>query len=241
MRNYYYLSQLDESPYRLSISDALHLGSTERLVIYAFVPEQIAIKVEDIDEWNLVNSVYLGIPGYLTGALEREVIKAQSPLSDPKDSLTVLRQHHTLNRATIADKYAGLTAFPTLEPREPFYISVSHPNERDLRRPGSDYTVCLADLLVWTEDLDRLVKYDHIQRHSSTENRGVPADDDRQDYPPDLDALVIAWRKWWKNANRHDRSTHPKKDTVKSWLIEQGLSDRTADAGATIITPDWKK
>jgi hypothetical protein len=64
---------------------------------------------------------------------------------------------------------------------------------------------------------------------------------DRQDYPPDLDALVTAWRKWWKNADRHDRSTHPKKPAVKNWLIEQGLSDKTADAGATIITPDWKK
>lgn len=70
---------------------------------------------------------------------------------------------------------------------------------------------------------------------------GNEEDTDRQDYPTNLDALVTAWRKWWKNADHHDRSTHPKKDNVKSWLTEQGLSDRTADAGATIITPDWKK
>jgi hypothetical protein len=72
-------------------------------------------------------------------------------------------------------------------------------------------------------------------------DQDTPLNNDHQDYPPHLEALILAWRKRWKNADRHDRSTHPKKDTVKSWLIEQGLSDRTADAGATIITPDWKK
>lgn len=64
---------------------------------------------------------------------------------------------------------------------------------------------------------------------------------ERQDYPANLDALITAWRKHWKNADRNDSSTHSKKPDVKKWLMNQGFSDKTADAGATIITPDWKK
>jgi len=67
----------------------------------------------------------------------------------------------------------------------------------------------------------------------------VPADDDRKEYPPHLEALILAWRKNWKNADPTDRSTCPKKESVKGWLMEQGLSAKNADAGATIIKPQW--
>jgi hypothetical protein len=90
---------------------------------------------------------------------------------------------------------------------------------------------------VLADDLDELLTLEVSEAPTLSQT----TTSDHQDYPPHLEALILAWRKNWKNADRHDRSTHPKKDTVKSWLIEQGLSDRTADAGATIITPDWKK
>lgn len=63
----------------------------------------------------------------------------------------------------------------------------------------------------------------------------------RHEYPPHLDCLVTAWRRFWKNADRLDRDTWPKKAIVEEWLIDQGLSGKTADSGATIITPDWGK
>lgn len=62
---------------------------------------------------------------------------------------------------------------------------------------------------------------------------------EHHEYPPQLEALTLAWRKNWKNADPTDRSGCPKKDSVKAWLIEQGLSAKNADAGATIIKPQW--
>jgi len=66
-----------------------------------------------------------------------------------------------------------------------------------------------------------------------------PANTERQDYPPQLEALTLAWRKNWKNADPTDRSTCPKKESVKDWLMGQGFSAKNADAGATIIKPQW--
>ncbi len=88
-----------------------------------------------------------------------------------------------------------------------------------------------------------VIRRDELQRFADSLNKLATrnTDSDRQEYPPDLDILVTAWKKWWKNVDRRDRSSYPAKVTVKNWLMEQGLSDKTADAGATIITPEWKK
>lgn len=66
-------------------------------------------------------------------------------------------------------------------------------------------------------------------------------DPDRQHYPQQLEALTIAWRKYWQNADPTDRTACPKKGEVKAWLMEpeQGFSAKNADAGATIIKPQW--
>lgn len=64
-------------------------------------------------------------------------------------------------------------------------------------------------------------------------------DADRQHYPPHLEALTIAWRKYWQNADPTDRTACPRKPDVVAWLIEQGFSAKNADAGATIIKPQW--
>jgi hypothetical protein len=234
MREYYYLVQLNESPYKLSLSDALHLGNIERLEIYTYIPDHIIIKTEEQDEWCPANDIYLGIPYPLAGAMERQLLKTLHSLKQQ----SALQKLYGFNKALKTDKYWGFPSLPT-DTMQPSYISISYPSEHNFEHPGEDYTVCLSDLLVWTEDLERLAEHGNIQRRSEVQKDA--ADDDSQDYPPHLEALILAWRKYWKNADRHDRSTHPKKDTVKNWLIEQGLSDRTADAGATIITPDWKK
>ena len=62
---------------------------------------------------------------------------------------------------------------------------------------------------------------------------------EHHEYPPQLETLTLAWRKNWKNADPTDRSTCPKKESVKDWLMGQGFSAKNADAGATIIKPQW--
>ncbi|WP_018403091.1 hypothetical protein [Marinobacter gelidimuriae] len=88
-------------------------------------------------------------------------------------------------------------------------------------------------LVVKQSELSRLLSED-----TSTAATGQ-ADDDRKEYPSQLEALTLAWRKNWKNADPADRSTCPKKESVKDWLMGQGFSAKNADAGATIIKPQW--
>lgn len=45
--------------------------------------------------------------------------------------------------------------------------------------------------------------------------------------------------KFWGNADRVDRGTHPDNATVAAWLIQHGFSATLADKAATIIRPEW--
>jgi hypothetical protein len=45
--------------------------------------------------------------------------------------------------------------------------------------------------------------------------------------------------RFWSNADRDDRGTHPDNATVAAWLVEQGFSPTLADKAATIIRPEW--
>jgi len=90
-------------------------------------------------------------------------------------------------------------------------------------------------LVVKQSELSKLLSED-----TSTAATGQ-ADDDRKEYPPQLEALISAWRKNWKNADPEDRTGCPKKDDVEAWLIGQRFSGVTAKAGATIIKPEWAR
>lgn len=66
-----------------------------------------------------------------------------------------------------------------------------------------------------------------------------PTYGDRTYLSNNLTTLNKAARKWWANADRDDRATHPKTAAVVAWLVQQGFSNKTAEAGATIIRPEW--
>jgi hypothetical protein len=51
--------------------------------------------------------------------------------------------------------------------------------------------------------------------------------------------LIQAANKFWANADRDDRATHPDNATVTAWLMERGYSQTLADKAATIIRPEW--
>lgn len=51
--------------------------------------------------------------------------------------------------------------------------------------------------------------------------------------------LQQAALKFWANADKTDRTTHPKSRVVVAWLMEHGFSAKLAESAATIIRPDW--
>ena len=62
---------------------------------------------------------------------------------------------------------------------------------------------------------------------------------DRYQLSANLVKVNQAAVKFWANADRDDKSTHPKNSAVIAWLVQQGLSQTLADKAATIIRPDW--
>jgi hypothetical protein len=54
-----------------------------------------------------------------------------------------------------------------------------------------------------------------------------------------LARLNQAAEKFWANADRDDRGTHPTNAEVIEWLTSVGISPSLAEKGATIIRPEW--
>ena len=54
-----------------------------------------------------------------------------------------------------------------------------------------------------------------------------------------LKLMIGAATKWWGNADRDDRGTHPDNAKVAAWLVQRGYSQTLAEKAATIIRPDW--
>lgn len=54
-----------------------------------------------------------------------------------------------------------------------------------------------------------------------------------------LAKLNQAAAKFWANAGRDDRGTHPKNADIEVWLQEQGFSSTLAEKAASIIRPEW--
>lgn len=60
-----------------------------------------------------------------------------------------------------------------------------------------------------------------------------------QNYSNPLKYLIEASDKFWSNADRDEKTTWTKNETVEEWLTKKGVSPRLAKAGATIIRPHW--
>jgi hypothetical protein len=45
--------------------------------------------------------------------------------------------------------------------------------------------------------------------------------------------------KFWANADRDDRGTHPENKTVEQWFVENAFSQTLAEKATTIIRPSW--
>lgn len=74
-----------------------------------------------------------------------------------------------------------------------------------------------------------------FERHSND----APLPTSRAHVSDKLAKMNQASMKFWSNADRDDRGTHPDNATVAAWLVQQGFSPTLADKAATIIRPEW--
>lgn len=73
----------------------------------------------------------------------------------------------------------------------------------------------------------------------NTTGRKASLDANRANVSDKLAKMNQAAAKFWGNADRSDRGTHPDNATVTAWLVKQGFSQTLADKAATIIRPEW--
>ena len=92
----------------------------------------------------------------------------------------------------------------------------------------SDYVIPASQLLALVEA--------HQIRTRSVETP-LPSSDSI--HSPELTALLKAYRKFWVNADKDDKTTHVVNKTVSKWLVSQGFSESLAKHGAAIIRPTW--
>ena len=247
MREYYFLTGLQDSPYDLTMADALHLGATcSGLGIYSFIDQTVFMDSLDAFQTRKDSGFFIQLPPQTITAFEKMLFKGKSTFESMFGSDDP--GHVRLNFAFIDERYTGSIPIGSPfnpEPDRPFKVELSTINPEMAPAFGATPgpTITLSDLLCWTDDLEKLADKGRVKRRADDTSPAASdrPDPDRQQYPPHLEALTIAWRKFWKNADPTDRTACPKKTDVVDWLIDQGFSAKSADAGATIIKPQWAR
>ena len=131
-------------------------------------------------------------------------------------------------------------------------LTDGHPTG-NLNEPALKFPCTLAECREFDDrqgvygSIDAFVMADWVLKKRDEESKGVPEPDGTGCATSStlkqskLAILHQASAKWWANADRDDRGTHPAKDEVVAWLYEKLGSMNLAKAGGTIIRPDWAK
>jgi hypothetical protein len=86
-----------------------------------------------------------------------------------------------------------------------------------------------------------IVTTDAIRNFEQSKNKSQSRSEATCDEHESSDLKIVrqAARRFWANADRNDKTTHPTNAQVEAWLVRNELSQRLAKASATIIRPDW--
>lgn len=79
-------------------------------------------------------------------------------------------------------------------------------------------------------------------QHLTADDTGnVPTSRPAAHHSAKFATMLRASEKFWANADRDDRETHPENAKVSGWLVSQGFSATLADKAATILRPEWAR
>lgn len=92
-------------------------------------------------------------------------------------------------------------------------------------------------LFIKTIDLENIQKQQSTPPIQSVENNSKHTGKDH--ISKKLSLLNQAAVKFWANADRNDRETHPTNIEVSAWLQKCGMLETTADNAASLIRPEW--
>ena len=249
MREYYYLTGLDESPYQLTLLDALHLGATEHLGAYVLATHDITLKNPGTGAEEPGKGLHLKLCASTLQQIEKDTSKAEhQPPPGRVSERPRLSQCYGAHEALINHARFGIQTNESADTLKSDRLVLLHyPN-------GDPFIFCVSDLLFWADDLERMAENGEIKRRDNGE---------RQDHSPQLeelpndfsalynamgaaelphmDTLITAWRRFWKGRGPNDGKPYPRNDEVAEWVKEQMDIPSTVLAKnmAKIIRPSW--
>lgn len=94
-----------------------------------------------------------------------------------------------------------------------------------------------ADLANWIAGVGLKSGYSFSRDRQQVEMASVPLA--RSYHSKQLTLCLQASDKFWQNADRSDKTTHPKNAVISQWLQRQGMKETKADDAASIIRPEW--
>lgn len=156
MREYYYLIELDKSPYALSLQDALHLCSCRAMPLHVFIQHETNLTdTETLDSKN-ERGFYLRVPSSFGSELEKSIASGYSSGLVCKLEFGYKDSRYWDDMPPMGDAtYAQLNL--------------------------GDGTLVSADQLVcWTDDLEHLVNRGRIQKREARPTYTATPDSARQ-------------------------------------------------------------
>lgn len=85
---------------------------------------------------------------------------------------------------------------------------------------------------------NKAVNAANIDKSIATSERNT-LQTNRANFSDKLVKMIQASARFWENADRNDRGTHPDNRTVAVWLEENGFDSTPAKHAASLIRPDW--
>lgn len=174
MRDYYYLLELDESPYILSARDALHMASSGEMASYTFISEEIALTDPDTGIFTTDQSFYLRIPSNALQVPEKDFVRDQRNTRGREVYTPQTSTRYVLTSGYLDEKYYGVISGPP-----PIEKYGEHEQSLLLFRISTTafkpFEFSLDDIIVWTDELEHLADFGHIQRRKPKPDAPVSA------------------------------------------------------------------
>lgn len=147
-----------------------------------------------------------------------------------------------LKQAVMNEKISGIVFHYKAKPNYQARVEQSISGNKYLISKEPDWettTVPVKELKAWLLRIGYKAAFFFDEQENEQQPLPVVYSDEQHHISKDLAILNNAAHKFWANADKDDKDTHPKQEVVRAWLISQGYKGITAEKGATIIRPKW--